>query len=327
MQCQPVHAAWDGKGTCMSRDALKGIVLTQAIISVVSDFTFATLPILFLWRVQVDFTTKVGLWVLMCLGYITGSFCLVRTVLNNESIPLDATYGGIVNWVWRLFEVTIGIIAACIPTLRPLYMWGMKRYRGEHTLDDNIRFPLSHEKQNGWTENVENGRSSRSDGDTGGELKQDYSREQLGVQEILMATRRSDSNDRRYKRRDTMRDDLVSEGIIDPEANASPTRPAKRLTSRSKGTMVVRKGSIVEAMGVTDTRLRSTSRNAGSAKPRGSQSPEEPDAMKDELVHDGTVKPGVSSRSTGPPQHVTDTDPPSPLDEEMQRFGIKAAPR
>lgn len=311
----------------MSRSALEGIVLTQAIISVVSDFTFATLPILFLWRVQVDFTTKVGLWVLMCLGYITGSFCLVRTVLNKESIPLDATYDGIVNWVWRLFEVTIGIIAACVPTLRPLYTWGMRKYRGEHALDDNIRFPMSQSKPSGWTENVENARSSRSDEENGRETRQHYSREQLGVQEILAATRRSESYDRRNQRRDTMRDDLVSEGIIDPKANASPIRPAKRVTSRSKERMDIRQRSIVEGLGVKDTGSRSTSRGAGPAKPRGSRSPEERDAMRDELVKEGIVKPGARSRSNSPPQIASDTGPLSPLSKEMQKFGIDAGLR
>lgn len=148
-------------------------------------------------------------------------------------------------------------------------------------------------------------------------MRQDGSREQLGVQDILMATRRSSSNDRRHKRRDTMRDDLVSEGIINPEANASPIRPAKRATSGSKGILDIRKRSNVEAMGVKDTRSQSTSTGAGPAKPRSSQSPEEPDAMKDELVNEGIVKPGASSMSTNPPQFATDTGPPSPLGEEM----------
>lgn len=101
MQCQPIHAAWDNSGTCMSRGAKEGIILTQAVISVVSDFTFAAFPILFLWRVQIDLKTKIGLWVLMCLGFITGACCLVRTVLNNQSVPLDGTYDGIINWLWR----------------------------------------------------------------------------------------------------------------------------------------------------------------------------------------------------------------------------------
>ena len=219
----------------MSRGALEGIVLTQAIISVVSDFTFAALPILFLWRVQVDFTTKVGLWVLMCLGFITGSFCLVRTVLNDESLPLDSTYNGIVNWVWRLFEVTIGIIAACIPTLRPLYTWVMRRIRGEGSgMNDNIRFPLSNHKQNGWTDNVENVRRLASDEESGEEMREHSPREQLGIHDMLNAGPRSPSNERRHKPKDTMRDDLVSEGIIDPTADSRALSPAKHMSSRIK---------------------------------------------------------------------------------------------
>ncbi|KAI4204686.1 MAG: hypothetical protein LQ350_001001 [Teloschistes chrysophthalmus] len=67
--------------------------------------------------------TKIGLSMLMGLGVITGACCIVRTVLNYQSIPKDLTYGGIDNWYWRLFEVQLGIIAACIPALRPGYTW------------------------------------------------------------------------------------------------------------------------------------------------------------------------------------------------------------
>lgn len=140
MQCQPLHAAWDNQGICLNRGAKEGIILAQAVISVISDFSFAAFPILILWRVQIDFKTKIGLWLLMSLGFITGACCLVRTVLNNQSVPLDETYDGIVNWMWRLIEVQVGIIAACIPTLRPLYGWLMRRTRGQGTqLDTNIK--------------------------------------------------------------------------------------------------------------------------------------------------------------------------------------------
>ena len=140
----------------MSRGAKEGVVLVQALISVVSDFAFATLPIVFLWRVQIDFKTKIGLWFLMCLGFITGACCLVRTVLNNQALPDNQTYDGIVNWVWRLFEVQIGIIAACIPTLRPLYKWFMERVRGHRAvgMDANIHFPLTNNKPQSWIEPV-----------------------------------------------------------------------------------------------------------------------------------------------------------------------------
>ena len=121
MQCQPVHVAWYGEGTCMAQGSKEAVILTQAIISIISDFAFATFPILILWKLQIDLKTKIGLWLLMCLGFITGACCIVRTVLNNQSLPTDGSYDGIINWIWRTFEVQIGIIAACIPTLRPLY--------------------------------------------------------------------------------------------------------------------------------------------------------------------------------------------------------------
>ncbi len=59
----------------------------------------------------------------------TGACCIVRTVLNSQALPTDFTYGGIVNWYWRLFEVQLGIIAACIPALRPGYKWSRTKIR------------------------------------------------------------------------------------------------------------------------------------------------------------------------------------------------------
>ena len=203
MQCQPIHAAWDNKGICMSRKAKEGVILAQAIISVVSDFAFAAFPILFLWRVQIDLKTKIGLWILMGLGFITGACCLVRTVLNGQSVPLDGTYDGIINWLWRLFEVQIGIIAACIPTLRPLYLWFMKRVGGDtQGLDTNIKFPLTNHAPQTWVENL--GEGKQNDSNTGlNDLDHGQESDHIRAHE--------------HKRKHTMTDDLIREGILVPE--------------------------------------------------------------------------------------------------------------
>ncbi|KAL9608801.1 MAG: hypothetical protein Q9167_006374 [Letrouitia subvulpina] len=192
MQCQPLSAAWDNdrvvgeRGRCMGQEELEELVLAQAIISAASDFAFAALPGLFLWRTQIETRTRLGLWVLMGLGVATGVFCLVRTVLNNEALPPgDPSYGGIVNWVWRLFEVQVGIIAACVPTLRPLYLWMVRWVKGEgRSLDKNIKVPLGSEKTQPWVESVDRAEKGRGTGKW---------------------------------RRDTMYDDLVKEGIISAE--------------------------------------------------------------------------------------------------------------
>lgn len=199
MQCQPIHAAWDDSGTCMSRKAKECIILAQAVISVISDFTFAAFPILFLWRVQIDIRTKIGLWVLMCLGFITGACCLVRTVLNDQSVPLDGTYDGIINWLWRLFEVQIGIIAACIPTLRPLYLWAMRRMGGDtQGLDTNIKFPLTNDPQS-WVENAGEGTENESEMN---DLEHDHNYDH------------GHNHGHGHQRKDTMTDDLIREGIL-----------------------------------------------------------------------------------------------------------------
>ena len=203
MQCQPIHAAWDNRGICMSREAKEGVILAQAIISVVSDFTFAVFPILFLWRVQIDLKTKIGLWILMGLGFITGACCLVRTVLNGQSVPLDGTYNGIINWLWRLFEVQIGIIAACIPTLRPLYLWFMKRVGGDtQGLDTNIKFPLTNDAPQIWVENVGEGKQNGSN---------------TGLNDLDHGHESDHIRDHAHQGKDTMTDDLIREGILVPE--------------------------------------------------------------------------------------------------------------
>ncbi|KAI4265457.1 MAG: hypothetical protein L6R38_009406 [Xanthoria sp. 2 TBL-2021] len=209
---------------------MEALVLTQAVISVVSDFAFAALPVFFLWRTQIDFRTKVGLWVLMGLGVLTGFFCLVRTVINNQSFPEDVTYGGIVNWVWRLFEVSIGIIAACVPTLRPLYPWLKKRIRGENTsIDQNIHFPLS-DKPQPWMGSAEEAKHARREEVNGSSA--------TAVSGKNRSPQPTAHHEHRGKNRDTLGEELVREGIINTDEpdqnNILPTDIRKHKPERAE---------------------------------------------------------------------------------------------
>lgn len=51
----------------------------------------------------------------------TAACCVVRTVLNWQNINGDVTWVSVDNWYWRAMEVFVGIVAACIPALRPGY--------------------------------------------------------------------------------------------------------------------------------------------------------------------------------------------------------------
>ncbi|KAL8993861.1 MAG: hypothetical protein Q9169_006032 [Polycauliona sp. 2 TL-2023] len=95
------------------------IIISQAIISIISDFALALFPIVILWKVQIELRIKAGLCFLMSLGLMTAACCIVRTVMNWQNVNSDVTWASVANWYWRSWEVSVGIVAASIPALRP----------------------------------------------------------------------------------------------------------------------------------------------------------------------------------------------------------------
>ena len=69
-QCNPVHGAWnkDAPAKCFSEAQLQRIIISQAIISILSDVALALFPIALLWKVQIALRIKAGLCALMALG-------------------------------------------------------------------------------------------------------------------------------------------------------------------------------------------------------------------------------------------------------------------
>jgi len=142
-QCNPIARAWNTQtpGTCFTDGQLQRIIISQALISIISDFMLALFPIVLLWKVRISLRTKAGLCILMGLGLMyalsfsllcqiltnlarvnsTAACCIVRTVLNWQNVNSDPTWESIDNWYRRSWEVCIGITTACIPALRPGY--------------------------------------------------------------------------------------------------------------------------------------------------------------------------------------------------------------
>ncbi|KAI9658765.1 MAG: hypothetical protein M1821_002325 [Bathelium mastoideum] len=122
-QCNPIAGAWNTNvpAKCFTYAQLQRIIISQAIISIISDFMLALFPIVLLWKVQISLRIKAGLCFLMALGLITAAFCIVRTVLNYQNVNQDGTWESVPNWYFRSWEVCIGIVAASIPALRPGY--------------------------------------------------------------------------------------------------------------------------------------------------------------------------------------------------------------
>ncbi|KAL9626857.1 MAG: hypothetical protein Q9204_006987 [Flavoplaca sp. TL-2023a] len=120
-QCNPIAVSWDKMrpAKCFTDAQLQRIIISQAIISIISDFALALFPIIILWKVQIELRIKAGLCFLMSLGLGTAACCIVRTVMNWQNVNSDVTWASVTNWYWRSWEVSVGIVAASIPTLRP----------------------------------------------------------------------------------------------------------------------------------------------------------------------------------------------------------------
>ena len=57
----------------------------------------------------------------MGFGIVTGIACIVRTSLTYQISKDDLTWVGVGIAIAKMFEVNLGIIAACLPLMKPLY--------------------------------------------------------------------------------------------------------------------------------------------------------------------------------------------------------------
>lgn len=69
-QCNPIAGAWNksAPSKCFTDAQLSRIIISQALISIISDFALALFPIALLWKVQINLRIKAGLCALMALG-------------------------------------------------------------------------------------------------------------------------------------------------------------------------------------------------------------------------------------------------------------------
>ena len=69
-QCNPIARAWykNTPGRCFTDAQLQRIIISQAIISILSDLMLALFPIALVWKVQIAPRIKAGICALMGLG-------------------------------------------------------------------------------------------------------------------------------------------------------------------------------------------------------------------------------------------------------------------
>ncbi|KAJ0107919.1 hypothetical protein J7T55_007131 [Diaporthe amygdali] len=125
-QCNPPSYFYEqvlGKpGGCMNINVLPNAVIAHSVIGAVTDLVFAALPVAMLWDVQLNKRTKVVVALLLGMGAVAGIALVVRIpFVKRLAITPDFLFETVDVAIWSVMEPSLGIIAGCVATLRPLF--------------------------------------------------------------------------------------------------------------------------------------------------------------------------------------------------------------
>lgn len=138
-QCNPPNYFYDQvrglSGSCMAIDVIPNVATGHSVIGGLCDIVFALLPIAMLWTVQLNKRAKVVVAVLLGMGVVAGIALFVRIpYIKVLAISPDFLFETQDVAIWSVLEPSLGIIAGCVATLRPLFKsfrFGSLRSLGE----------------------------------------------------------------------------------------------------------------------------------------------------------------------------------------------------
>ncbi|KAF1846575.1 uncharacterized protein K460DRAFT_283445 [Cucurbitaria berberidis CBS 394.84] len=128
-QCQPVRAGWDyqlrpptGTAKCYAPDIFKNVGVFNSSINIATDLVFALIPIPMVWKLQINMQTRIGLAIILSLGLFASAVAIYKTPMQYNFFK-ETDWSGRGSWyyIWQQVEMHVGIIAACLPTLKPLF--------------------------------------------------------------------------------------------------------------------------------------------------------------------------------------------------------------
>ncbi|KAG9230701.1 hypothetical protein BJ875DRAFT_519158, partial [Amylocarpus encephaloides] len=149
--CLPVQASWDltlaQTAKCYSKDTFTAIGLFNSSVNILTDVLFSCLPIPMVWNLQVNIRTKMSLIFILSLGMFACVAAIVKTVLQSQVYSTPNTTREDTYFIWNSVELYVGITAASLPSLRPLFknlLDSTKALRSRITTSENARTTKRH---------------------------------------------------------------------------------------------------------------------------------------------------------------------------------------
>ncbi|KAL2810034.1 hypothetical protein BJX63DRAFT_423398 [Aspergillus granulosus] len=119
--CKPIEFNYNPflpGGTCGNRNAA---FVVAGVLNMVTDFMVMSLPVPYIWKLQLPLGRKLGLVATFSLGLFVSAISMVR-VFSLISIDFaDATYTLPEPLMWSIVEEQLAVVAANLPILRHVF--------------------------------------------------------------------------------------------------------------------------------------------------------------------------------------------------------------
>ncbi|KIW06450.1 uncharacterized protein PV09_02894 [Verruconis gallopava] len=126
LQCNPVNYWWkqiypDVKGHCITIHAIMNITYAYSAVSILTDFTFAFLPIHIVMGLQMDRKSKLMLVPIFALATLASIACAIRLAYLPKFAKGDFLWNTSDIVIWSELEQGLAVTAGNLATLRPLF--------------------------------------------------------------------------------------------------------------------------------------------------------------------------------------------------------------
>ncbi|KAF4512506.1 hypothetical protein G6O67_001637 [Ophiocordyceps sinensis] len=167
-QCVPPWHFWNqinepGNGSCLDQQTLAIAGLVHGTVSAFSACVVGVLPVFVLWKIQVNARTKVTVIALLGMSIFACVAVVVRmaTLTRHKTLSPHFFQSVMTTALWSMIEPGVGIVAASLPTLRPLFRKlgssgsGAKGAPIQHPggIDDRLRAPAMRQRWFHFTTN------------------------------------------------------------------------------------------------------------------------------------------------------------------------------
>ncbi|OJJ70086.1 hypothetical protein ASPBRDRAFT_45416 [Aspergillus brasiliensis CBS 101740] len=122
-QCVPTYGFWDKSIPSHCGVSVSEFFIGNSVPNIITDWALLLLPMPYIWKLHRNASQKVALSGVFILGGFICIISIVRLIimLNAYKVPsIDETWVFVGPSKWTAVETNIGVVSACLPSLRPL---------------------------------------------------------------------------------------------------------------------------------------------------------------------------------------------------------------